>query len=262
METNEYINSGLLELFVAGKLSDQEMVELAELLKKDTDLLKEVLRIEKMFIALGESVAPDLPALVYAQLTNQIAMPSLQTKVIRLKRLNIIAWAAILVLVSLLTWTISENQQIRTEIAETIQLIDSTEMENQKIQAQLADKLELINQLREPNLIIEKLGGQGEFEQTFAKVYWNKNAQKILIDAKGLPEPPEDQEYQVWSLTLNPLTPTSLGLLKEFNTNDEKIFSLENQNESQAFGITLEPKGGSDSPTMEQLYVLGIVTVE
>ena len=106
METNEYINSGLLELFVAGKLSDQEMVELAELLKKDTDLLKEVLRIEKMFIALGESVAPDLPALVYAQLTNQIAMPSLQTKVIRLKRLNIIAWAAILVLVSLLTWTI------------------------------------------------------------------------------------------------------------------------------------------------------------
>ena len=135
-------------------------------------------------------------------------------------------------------------------------------MENQKIQAQLADKLELINQLREPNLIIEKLGGQGEFEQTFAKVYWNKNEQKILIDAKGLPEPPEDQEYQVWSLTLNPLTPTSLGLLKEFNTNDEKIFSLENQNESQAFGITLEPKGGSDSPTMEQLYVLGIVTVE
>ena len=65
--------------------------------------------------------------------------------------------------------------------------------------------------------------------------------------------------YQVWSLTLDPLTPTSMGLLENFSEDENKIFALENPNQSQAFGITLEPEGGSESPTMEQLYTLGVV---
>ena len=40
---------------------------------------------------------------------------------------------------------------------------------------------------------------------------------------------------------------------------DNKIFALQNANESEAFGITLEPEGGSEAPTMNQLYVLGAV---
>ena len=35
--------------------------------------------------------------------------------------------------------------------------------------------------------------------------------------------------------------------------------TLENANESEAFGITLEPEGGSETPTLEQLYTLGAV---
>ncbi|MDX1762076.1 MAG: anti-sigma factor, partial [Christiangramia sp.] len=54
-------------------------------------------------------------------------------------------------------------------------------------------------------------------------------------------------------------TPTSIGLLEKFAADNNKIFALENANESQAFGITLEPEGGSESPTMDQLYVLGTV---
>ena len=55
------------------------------------------------------------------------------------------------------------------------------------------------------------------------------------------------------------LTPTSLGTIEDFNTDENKIFSIANANESEAFGITLEPEGGSTSPTMEQLYTLGVV---
>ena len=39
------------------------------------------------------------------------------------------------------------------------------------------------------------------------------------------------------------------------------VWILENTNESQAFGITLEPEGGSETPTMNQLYTLGEVTL-
>ncbi|MEL6919223.1 MAG: anti-sigma factor, partial [Bacteroidota bacterium] len=40
---------------------------------------------------------------------------------------------------------------------------------------------------------------------------------------------------------------------------ENKIFAVTNLNESEAFGITLEPAGGSESPTLEQLYALGTI---
>jgi anti-sigma-K factor RskA len=91
-------------------------------------------------------------------------------------------------------------------------------------------------------------------------VYWNKNTKTTYIDAAGLPKPPKGMVYQVWALKLSPvLTPTSIGLLSDFEGNSNKIFAVDRTNEAEAFGITLEPAGGSLTPTMTQLYTLGKV---
>jgi anti-sigma-K factor RskA len=66
--------------------------------------------------------------------------------------------------------------------------------------------------------------------------------------------------YQVWSLKMQPLTPTNIGLLDSFEEDENKIFRLENTNASEGFGITLEPEGGSETPTLERLYALGVVS--
>ena len=88
----------------------------------------------------------------------------------------------------------------------------------------------------------------------------DKNTKEVYIDASGLPTPPEGMVYQVWALKLEPvLTPTSIGLLDSYATSTTKVIKVENANEAQAFGITLEPAGGSAGPTMEQLYTLGKV---
>jgi anti-sigma-K factor RskA len=61
-------------------------------------------------------------------------------------------------------------------------------------------------------------------------------------------------------LKLQPtLIPTSIGLLENFTAEETKVFKVENADGAEAFGITLEPAGGSQSPTMEQLYTLGKV---
>jgi len=98
--------------------------------------------------------------------------------------------------------------------------------------------------------------------ESYANVYWDKEGNTVYLDVQGLPEPPAGKVYQVWSLTLNPLAPTSLGTIDNFTSNTNKIFTIENANQSEAFGITLEPAGGSPTPTMEQLYTLGAVTSE
>ena len=117
----------------------------------------------------------------------------------------------------------------------------------------------MLSVLRDKKITRIPLQSQGVAPDAYATVYWNKEQNKAYIDAKELPTPPRGKVYQVWSLQLEPLTPTSIGLLDEFSMDDNKILTLENPNTSEAFGITLEPEGGSESPTMEQLYVLGAV---
>ena len=41
---------------------------------------------------------------------------------------------------------------------------------------------------------------------------------------------------------------------------ENSVYRFDNLPETQAFGITLEPKGGSKSPTLTQLYTLGTVS--
>jgi len=48
-------------------------------------------------------------------------------------------------------------------------------------------------------------------------------------------------------------------LLVDFKGNNSKVFAVDKTSGAEAFGITLEPAGGSASPTMEQLYTLGKV---
>jgi len=154
----------------------------------------------------------------------------------------------------------NQNESLKTEI-------QIAQEENQQLEQQIADAdtslektQELLTTIRDKNISVVALGGQAVSPTSYAKAYWNKEQQKVFIDAQGLPEPPDGFVYQVWSLKLNPLTPTSLGLLEDFTTDENKIFALANMNASEAFGITLEPAGGSASPNLEQLYTLGAVS--
>jgi hypothetical protein len=67
------------------------------------------------------------------------------------------------------------------------------------------------------------LGGSRAPESS-AKIYWNKETQVVYVDAAGLPEPPKGMVYQIWSQLQPQLTPTSIGLLSDFTSNNSKIF--------------------------------------
>ena len=152
------------------------------------------------------------------------------------------------------------------QLNQTSTQVANTEIEKAKLEKEF-NVLKSKNTANETSLAVVRdtkntvvaLGGQAVAPESFAKVYWNQDTKVVYIDAAGLPEPPEGMVYQVWALKLSPLTPTSIGLLEDFDANDQKLFAVNNANEAEAFGITLEPKGGSLTPTMEQLYTLGKV---
>ncbi len=262
MDTKQYIDTGILELYVYGLLSESENIEVGQLAKKHVEIQNEILSIEKAIVNLSTSFSPFLSAKNFEEIKTKLELK--HSKVIELKPKNnsyqYIGWAAAFLLFAGIAYQY-------LQLSETKNLVATTEKEKTILQKNVID-LKLKNQqtysalavVRDTKNTVITLGGQPVSPKSSAKIYWNKETEVVYVDASGLPEPPEGKVYQIWSLKLLPqLTPTSIGLLSEFSANKEKIFAVDKTNGAEAFGITLEPAGGSKSPTMEQLYTLGKV---
>ena len=259
MNINEYIQSGILELYVAGQLSEEENKEVYNLMLKHPEVLKEVLEIEAAFIKLSNSLAPEKAVnfnLIKAHLDHNNKVVSLPKQKNR-NWVTYTGWAAAVIVGAGLFWTLNQKQQLETEITTINTEKEFLEIQIEESRDKLAETKNLLNVIRDRNIIKVPLEGQVAYPDAYATVYWDESNDQVYLDLQGLPEPPEGKVYQVWSLLLDPLTPTSLGTIDDFLQDDNKIFKLDNANQSQAFGITLEPAGGSQSPTLEQLYTLG-----
>ncbi|MDO7170692.1 anti-sigma factor [Mariniflexile sp. AS56] len=264
MEIKAYIETGILELYVAGALSEQESREVYDMMQQHPEILQEVLEIEAAIIKLTAATSRNKNENSLQIIKDQLGFNTNDTKVISIAKpkynwLTYSGWAASVVLAAGLLWTVGQNDQLKSDIqiSETQQSLLETQIDNSKNNLEQANTL--ISVLRDDSITKVPLAGQGNFASTYAKVYWDKNTERIFLDAQGLPAPPEGKVYQVWSLKLSPLTPTSLGTIDNFTSDSNKIFEIKNANESEAFGITLEPAGGSKTPTMEELYTLGVV---
>ncbi|EAQ41341.1 anti-sigma factor [Polaribacter sp. MED152] len=258
MNSKDYIASGILELYVAGSLSEKENEEVHNAILENPELLSEVESIEKAIVQLTAFAKKDAKY-SFEDIKDKLA--NNEPKVIPLTKpksnwKTYMGWAAAVILGSTLILSILQNNQLKEQLA----------LEKQTLEAQidsastsLAAAEKLIEVFRDKDIVSVPLNGQTVYPEAYAKVYWDKKTNSIYLDAKGLPEPPKGKVYQVWSLKLSPLTPTSLGTLDSFTADANKIFTIDNANESEAFGITLEPAGGSESPNLEQLYTLGAV---
>jgi anti-sigma-K factor RskA len=260
MDTKEYIESGILELYVYGLLSEAENIEVNTMAKNHPEINDEIIAIEKGIVALSSSFSPFHSVANFEKIKAKLELK--HSDVIQMKSRNwsnYIGWAAAIVLLigigyqyQQLGQTNNQVVSIGNEKEKLVKEVQLLEQKNKTTETSLAV-------IRDEKNTVVTLSGQAVNPKSFAKIYWNKETKVVYVDAVGLPEPPKGMVYQVWALKLNPLTPTSIGLLANFESNNQKIFAVDNAESAEAFGITLEPAGGSLTPTMEQLYTLGKV---
>ena len=271
MDIQEYISSGILEFYVCGALTDKESQEVSATLREHQEVRAEVEEIETALQNLAMATAPYNPERLLASIKSKLN--NKDTKVVPLqtnKRERILMYISLAASFALLIGLFSllyKNSQLRDDLnrRDAQQVVLSSESESvesqlTETQKDLGETQNILKVFRDRNTLKVPLAGQAVSPESFVDVFWNKAGNKVYIDAQGLPEPPDGKVYQVWSLKMNPLAPTSIGLLKNFNEDQNKIFELDNPNNSEAFGITLEPAGGSETPTMAQLYTLGAIS--
>lgn len=262
MKEDEIIASGLLELYVTGSLSEEEIQKVEMAIGQFPKVQKEIESIEEGLMRFSESAVGEPSSDVWkrvSQTTSQNRPLSAQTT--KRNWSSITGWAAAVLFFAGLTYLMVKNAQLKSDLrtiqTQNVVLTDKATQSETK----LAEANNLLEIVRSKDYKPVNLPGNLEVApDAYAMVYFNKEENIAYLDVKGLPNPPKGKVYQVWSLIMDPLTPRSIAVLDTFESSSSKFFKVENVPDPEAFGITLEPEGGSESPTLTQLYTLGMVS--
>ncbi|TWW00952.1 anti-sigma factor domain-containing protein [Chitinophaga pinensis] len=111
-----------------------------------------------------------------------------------------------------------------------------------------------MNIVKSPSMKAVKMSGTKPFPTALATVYWNQQSKEVFVMVNNLPEPAADKQYQLWAIVGG--KPVDMGVFETGNK-DELLHKMKSIDNAEMFAITLENKGGSPSPTLDQMYVAG-----
>lgn len=264
-----YIESGILELYVLDELSLAERLEVEKMVMQHPEVKAELTEIEQALIRYSQSHEVD-PA---EDMRNRI-LNSLETAVekeIPVKSINAsvapskfykYAFAAS---VALLALSIAALINLSTKLNESNNTIAVLQSSNQKfssrvnyIDKELQDANNALNVYQNPSQYkLIKLKGTDKAPQASMLVAFNSQKEEVMIDLSSLKMPANDSshQYQLWALIDG--KPVDLGVFDSSSHNTAGMKKMKSVKNAQAFAVTLEPKGGSISPTLEQMMVIG-----
>ncbi|GEO20844.1 anti-sigma factor [Cyclobacterium qasimii] len=279
MDIQDYISSGKLELFVLGDLNETEQQEVLAMAKKYPEIEQEITAIEEAMLAIDEvsGISPSsgiknkifetLEAENKKHSATDIPDKPLQ-KEVRLGKEVPLAnpWktfavaASVVALVSVFVAIYYANQYSDAEERLAISLQQNGVLA-EEIQANQV-KLKSLDTGMEKFITgnFDKIPMKGEGfpmqEDALVDVFWDKESKEVLISVNQLAALDEENDYQLWAIGED--GPIGIGLVNPGKRIDLQTMNIASG--AQAFAITIEPKGGSESPTLEKLVVLGEVS--
>lgn len=162
--------------------------------------------------------------------------------------------ASVLLLVSsgLLYFLITQQNDYQAILESQNDNISQLQNELEDLTLEVKDQNEQLAVISSPSTLKIPLGSPTGDAQDMALVFWDASNQNVYLDPDQLPSIDEEFQYQLWALKDN--QPIDLGTVLKGNIGFQKMKSVD---AADAFAITLEPLGGSEVPTLEQLKVIG-----
>lgn len=158
----------------------------------------------------------------------------------------VIAVLAIIVL-SLLLYAFNLHQQL----VERGRVISAMEKHINRLSEEITEKEEMITLLATENLNLIPLTGMEMASESYGNLFWNSEQSNLLLFVSNLPIAPQDSTYQLW--TLNTDRADTVGSFSITSARNSQFIRFDRLQEFEPdntdFGITLEPRDGSDQPT-------------
>jgi anti-sigma-K factor RskA len=279
VDIKDYIDSGILELYVAGALDEAETRDVERMMAAHAEIRAEVEAITGTLEALARTnrrnPRPELRMAIMDRIAalendNTAAKPATTARVIPItdgvtdtaaprqeesapwRRYLLAASIAIAMISTVLAVILGMNwRNARAELADVQQKNEvlARQIESDREMAQKTSRT--LNTLQDANTRVVQLAGLPPAPAAKAVVYWNPETKEVYFNPGTLPPAPEGKEYQLWAIADN--TPVDAGL---FHITTGGAHPMKPIGAASAFAVTLEPAGGSPTPTGE-MYVLG-----
>jgi anti-sigma-K factor RskA len=284
VDVQRYISSGIIENHVIGLVSEAESREMdaaiqqhpevkaavdavqqdlekyvmmmakkppVNLKKQILDRLKQDTTAEEPVIPVSQPVAIDeeIPVIDYA--------PKTPVSPLRIWQYGAAAAFTLLVasaVMNIAYYTKYNDSQSQYASLQTNQ--GSFEAEKDSLSAQLHHAQEELTMMKDPAFKWIKMLGTPKHQGTVATICWDPQSKATFILAQKLPEPPPDMQYQLWAIVNGKCIDAGVFATGEQATSMQKVKDVVT---AQAFAVTLEKKGGSPTPTLDQMFVAGKV---
>jgi anti-sigma-K factor RskA len=270
-EIKDYIESGILELYVLGDVSHGEKVQVEALAVKHPAIKAELNEIEKSmeYYAKENSIEPSAELrhrILNSIVTNYGDDTTFASKAGEEKD-NVIAFSA--------PKTINYYKYafaacLALFLASSLLLVSvysKLQDSNVQLAALQSDKQHFANQVKLMDDQLEVFR-DGSFKilklQATPKapagsnitIAWSPAKKKVMIDLGTMDMPVNDKahQYQLWALVGG--KPVDLGIFDK-SSDSTAMKEMKSIASADAFAVTLEPRGGSINPTMDQLMVIG-----
>ena len=290
MSIAEYISSGILERYVLGELPAEEATQVEAMAVKHPEVQREIALVENTFETLAiqaaitpradlrdqilfaieatspaeiKSVERPAPLLGESKLHQRASRQSTidddarpKEKKITYLQYGIAASLALAVLSAIAAFYFRDQwkdteQQLTQILAQNQEIASQYETASQRA-VRLENDLSVVTS---PNFQQVALTGVEASPDSQAAVYWNATSSQVYLRPSELPPNPTGQQYQLWAIVDG--QPVSAGVFDVNAGEASQLLAMQDIQNAGAFAITLEPQGGSESPTMENMYVQG-----
>jgi anti-sigma-K factor RskA len=258
----EYISSGILEAYVLGELPDQERALLEKNLDQYPELREELTRLEETQEQLLMRAAIQPPVHVKEKLLQSIEKRKPAGKIVSMEpasgiwKLAAAASISIALIASYFAfdyhakWKNSEKD-LTNLIAQNQRIAQDYNQVNERL-----DKME--NDLKvmdDPRFTRVIMSGTPNAPQSLASVYWNADSKEVYLSIQNMKTLAQEKQYQLWAIIDG--KPVDAGV---FDGNMAGLLKMkEIGSGAVTFAVTIEPRGGKPSPSLETMQVAGNV---
>ncbi|HEY8999795.1 MAG TPA: anti-sigma factor [Mucilaginibacter sp.] len=268
-----YIESGILELYVLGDVTPEERAQVEAMAQKHPAIKAELDEIGRSMELYAEENAVEPSENLRNRVLNSLVVnlgddrtfSSTRTAAneednvvipISRARSNTFFKYAFAACLALLLVSIVALISVYNKLQESNNLVASLQSQNQRFanQASLMDNE--LSIFHDPSFKMLKLQGTPKSPSSKLMVAWSPAKKKVMIDMTNadMPVNDKDHQYQLWAMVSG--KPVDLGVF-DADTTSKGMKEMKSIASADAFAVTLERRGGSLTPTMDQMMVIG-----
>lgn len=265
MNIEEYISSGILEAYALGELSESERAVVERNLLQYPALQKELALIEAAQENLLMKAAVQPNASVKTKLFTSIDASNPEGKIVALKPepTDLSFWkfaAAAAVTIALVSSYLAFNywnkwKTTQNSLSELIAQNQRVAQDYNSVNKRLNEIEKDLNIINNPAFNRVVMKGTPNAPGSLASVYWNEKTKEVYLSIQDMKKLASENQYQLWAIIDG--KPVDAGV---FDGNFAGLLKMKKiQPGAKTFAVTIEPRGGKASPTMETMQVIGNV---